>query len=56
MSDKDENTESPDSKVTEAEDKPLEVIVKNKDEKKWNDSHDNNENDEIILTKEDMDI
>ncbi len=56
MSDNEENTETPVSESDEPE-KPLEVIVKNQPkDKKWNDSHDDSEHDEIILTKEDMDI
>jgi len=37
---------------------PLKVEISNPDkkEKKWNDSHDDIEYDEIKLTKEDMDI
>ncbi len=58
MSDNVENTETPVENPTEAPMKPLEVKVTNPDKKetKWNDDRDDMEYDEIILTKEDMDI
>ncbi len=59
MSDNQENTESSDSTSPESkEEVPLNVKITNPDKKesKWNDDRDDMEYDEIILSKEDMDI
>ncbi len=58
MSDKEETTESPDSKPPEPKEESINVIIKNpaKKETQWNDDKDDIEYDGIILDKEDMDI
>ncbi len=57
-----EDTEAPPQEDTKSDEapavKPLEVKITNptKSDKAWNDSCDNEEYDEIILSKEDKDI
>ncbi len=58
MSDNDENADSSESTSPEPKEVTMNVKITNPEKKevKWNDDRDDMEYDEIILTKEDMDI